>query len=50
LALMGIMCSGLRVEATPLAVPKVPPLAQSTMSFGFAGGVEPQPMLGRSKG
>jgi hypothetical protein len=22
-----------------------PPLAQSTMSFGFAGGVEPQPML-----
>jgi hypothetical protein len=26
---------------------RLPPLAQSTMSFGFAGGVEPQPMLVR---
>ena len=35
------------VEAPPLLAP---PLAQSTMSFGFAGGVEPQPMRGCSKG
>jgi hypothetical protein len=29
LALMGIMCSGLRVEATPLNRAKAPPLARS---------------------
>ena len=33
----GDMCSGLRVEATPLAKAKVLPLALSTLSFGFSG-------------
>ena len=32
LALMGRMCSGPRVEATPLAYAKVPPLAHTAVS------------------